>query len=68
MVGEEPLDLGGRDDRVLMLAQDVLKLGGQADEPLRLPIGAAAQGGCDQLGGVAGALGGLADLVKVGVG
>ena len=29
-------ELGGRDDGVLMLAQDVLKLGGQADEPLGL--------------------------------
>ena len=32
--GQELLELGGRDDGVLMLAQDVLKLGGQADEPL----------------------------------
>ena len=40
--GQKLLELGGRDDGVLMLAQDVLKLGGQADEPLCLPIGAAA--------------------------
>ena len=59
MVGEEPLDLGDRDDRVLVLAQNVLELGGQADEPLCLPEGAAAQGWCDQLGSVTGR---LADL------
>ena len=34
--GQKLLELGGRDDGVLMLAQDVLKLGGQADEPLGL--------------------------------
>ena len=34
MVGQESLELGGRDDRVLVLAQDVLNLRRQADVPL----------------------------------
>ncbi len=51
--GQKLLELGGRDDGVLVLAQDVLKLGGQADEPLGVLGRARAQGRGDQLGGVA---------------
>src|SRR5208337_5442201 len=42
--GQKSLELGGRDDGVLMLAQDVLKLDGQADEPLGVLGRARAQG------------------------
>ena len=65
MVGQESLELGGRDDRVLVLAQDVLNLSGQADVPLGVLFRARAQGRGNQLGGVAGSLGEFADLVKV---
>src|SRR5208337_4472456 len=62
---EDIMDPVGEFLVVRIPGQKSLELGGQADEPLGVLSRARAQGRGDQLGGVAGALGEFADLVKV---
>ncbi len=65
MRGQAVLDLGGGDDRVLVLAEQVLNSGGRANKSSRASAGPTVQERGNQLGGVARALGSFAHFMEL---